>query len=382
MANTLKVKRSATYSSTTNPTGLVYGEAAWNNGSSKLFVGKQTDGGGTVESFHVSSLADLSVGEGLDISLGSGNIDNAATLSAEDATSSNKGVASFHTDNFLVSSGAVTIKNGGVILGTETTGNYVATAVAGTGVSVSGATGNVTVTNTGVTSAVAGAGIDVSGGTGAVTVSIGTGEVVNAMIGDNEVNSEHYAAGSIDLEHMSANSIDSDQYVDGSIDTAHFATGSVDAAAMGANSVDSSELVDGSIDESHIANDAVTANKIVDDIALAGNCSTTGSFTVGTNLIVSGDTTTLNTSTLTVEDILITVAKNATNSATSDEAGIEVGGWSGCPKITYDDAGTQWELNKNTAITGTFAVSSTSTFTGALTASGGFANTTFDGGTY
>jgi hypothetical protein len=45
--------------------------------------------------------------------------------------------------------------------------------VAGTGISVSGATGAVTITNSGVTSAVAGTGVGVSGATGAVTFSIG-----------------------------------------------------------------------------------------------------------------------------------------------------------------------------------------------------------------
>lgn len=62
--------------------------------------------------------------------------------------------------NVSGATGAVTISNSGV------TSN-----VAGTGISVSGATGAVTVTNTGVTSAVAGTGISVSGSTGAVTIS-------------------------------------------------------------------------------------------------------------------------------------------------------------------------------------------------------------------
>ena len=63
--------------------------------------------------------------------------------------------------------------------------------VAGTGISVSGATGAVTVTNTGVTSNVAGTGISVSGATGAVTVTnsgvtsvtAGTGISVSASTG-------------------------------------------------------------------------------------------------------------------------------------------------------------------------------------------------------
>ncbi len=50
-------------------------------------------------------LATLTAGEGLDVS----NADGSITLSAEDATSTNKGIASFASDNFTVSSGAVTI---------------------------------------------------------------------------------------------------------------------------------------------------------------------------------------------------------------------------------------------------------------------------------
>ena len=58
------------------------------------------------------------------------------------ATTSTVGVASFSSDNFSVSSaGAVTIKNNGVILGTETTGDYVESLTASTNVSISGGSG-------------------------------------------------------------------------------------------------------------------------------------------------------------------------------------------------------------------------------------------------
>ncbi|MBH19245.1 MAG: hypothetical protein CL851_02350, partial [Crocinitomicaceae bacterium] len=50
--------------------------------------------------------AHFTAGEGIDISTG--------TISAEDATASNKGVASFSSDHFTVSSGAVTIKTDGI----------------------------------------------------------------------------------------------------------------------------------------------------------------------------------------------------------------------------------------------------------------------------
>ena len=50
-------------------------------------------------------LGTITAGEGLDVTNGAGSI----TLSAEDATSSNKGIASFNSNEFTVSSGAVSI---------------------------------------------------------------------------------------------------------------------------------------------------------------------------------------------------------------------------------------------------------------------------------
>jgi hypothetical protein len=77
-------------------------------------------------------------GEGIDIYVGPSNGVDTVRVSAEDASTSNKGIASFADADFTVTSGSVTIKN--VNLGTQTTGDYVA--------NITGTTGEVTVTPT------------------------------------------------------------------------------------------------------------------------------------------------------------------------------------------------------------------------------------------
>ena len=71
---------------------------------------------------------------------------------------------------------------------------------------------------------------------------------------------------------------------------------------------------------------------------------------IGTDLTLSGDltvngtTTTLNTATLEVEDLNITVAKNAASSAAADGAGLTVAGASAT--FNYSHSGTKWVANK------------------------------------
>ena len=81
-----------------------------------------TDSGALTPSSHGLSILG---GEGIDVTHAGTSI----TVAGEDASTTNKGVASFADADFTVTSGAVTIKN--VNLATQTTGNYIAT-IAGT----------------------------------------------------------------------------------------------------------------------------------------------------------------------------------------------------------------------------------------------------------
>ena len=77
-------------------------------------------------------------GEGIDTTYTTDETLHTITISGEDATTTNKGIASFETADFTVTSGAVSIKN--VNLGTQTTGDYVA--------NIQGTTNEVTVSPT------------------------------------------------------------------------------------------------------------------------------------------------------------------------------------------------------------------------------------------
>lgn len=77
----------------------------------------------------------------------------------------------------------------------------------------------------------------------------------------------------------------------------------------------------------------------------------TGNATIQGNLIVQGEVTTLNTATLDVEDLNITVAKGAINAAAADGAGLTVDGAGAT--ITYASADDSWNFNKKVNFTST-----------------------------
>jgi len=134
---------------TTGPTGLTLGEPAWDYANNRFFIGV------TSEAIWVGAQIDGSTG------LGTSQLKIPTQNAVKQYVDARSGVVSVNgqTGAVIVSGGGssgVSSFNGltGAVQG-------VSAAVAGTGISVSGATGSVTITNTGV--------VSINGSTGAIT---------------------------------------------------------------------------------------------------------------------------------------------------------------------------------------------------------------------
>jgi hypothetical protein len=97
-------------------------------------------------------------------------------------------------------------------------------------------------------------------------------------------------------------------------------------------------------------NTTTGAITVAGGVGISANLNVGGNVTVGQdvvvqgNLTVQGTTTTLNTNTLDVEDLNITIAKGAASAAAADGAGITVDGANAT--ITYESDDDSWNLNK------------------------------------
>ena len=96
------------------------------------------------------------------------------------------------------------------------------------------------------------------------------------------------------------------------------------------------------------------ASFTIDPAAVGDN---TGTVIIKGNLQVDGATTTINSTTLTVDDLNLTLASGAANGTAANGAGITIDGASAT--LTYASAGDNWAFNKNLDVTGNIVVSGT-----------------------
>jgi hypothetical protein len=91
-------------------------------------------------------------------------------------------------------------------------------------------------------------------------------------------------------------------------------------------------------------NPSTGAVVVTGGVGIGANLNVAGNVTVTGNLTILGNTTILNTETLNVEDLNVTVAANASSGAAANGAGLTVAGANAT--FTYLNADDSWNLNK------------------------------------
>jgi len=304
MASIIKLKRSAVASAV--PSTLQEGEIAVNIVDKKLYVGGVNGGSNTqtlsgdqynLTSSNGSDAATITLtvdndvlsndaitiagGEGVDVSESGGTI----TLAGEDATVSNKGIASFATADFSVTSGAVSVKTGGIA-----TAQLAADAVDGTKIANDAIAAEHIASNA------------------VVSDSIVNKTIVGGDIADATITATQLASGAITANTVSNNSV--------ALGTK--TTGNYVATVSGtANEI----TVSGSGSETAGVTVSLPDNITVgNNLTVSGNTAVTGNVTVDGNLTVEGSTTYISSSTVNVDDSAIKLSAN--NSADTVDIGM------------------------------------------------------------
>ena len=81
--------------------------------------------------------------------------------------------------------------------------------------------------------------------------------------------------------------------------------------------------------------------------------------TIAGDLTVTGSTTTVNSTDVSIQDVNITVAKGATTSANANGAGITFSNWTSAPVLSWDHSNTRLNVNKNFHVAGNITTSGT-----------------------
>lgn len=124
----------------------------------------------------------------------------------------------------------------------------------------------------------------------------------------------------------------------------------------------------GTTDQIDVAGSGVETAEVT--LSIPDNFTVPGSLTVTTDLIVNGTTTTVNSTTLDVADLNITVANGAADAASANGAGLTVAGANAT--FTYVSADDRWTMNKDLAanlvgnVTGDIAGNITGNLTGNI----------------
>ena len=255
-----------------------------------------------------SNAFSLRGGEGIDVT--HNQVSTTITVSGEDASDTNKGIATFNSADFSVSSGDVTISD--VTLGTQTSGDFVGTITAGEGIASSGAT---------------------------------TGEDIDHT-----------------LSLKNASNL-TDTYIprwdDGNTQLTNGSISDDGTGTITINSTDSPQTATIRANGDLILDPAPFDSPYTDSSPEAG-----GNVYITGNLIVNGSTTTVNSNVVNVGDSIITLNSDEAGPP-SQNAGIEVERGSSTNKtLIWDETADKWTVGSETFVAATFEGNLTGNVTG------------------
>ena len=256
--------------------------------------------------------------------------DNTVTIAGDDASTSAKGVAQFSSDNFAVSSGLVTIKDGGVANAELV--NSSLTVTAGTGL------------------------------TGGGSVALGASTTLNVIGGDGITANADEIEVTVDNSTIELSASDGSGAIrvkDAGITNAKLANSSVTVGSteisLGSSSTTLAGLTQIDVDNIRILDNTVASTTGVLYLDPNPIDSDGGDVIIRGSLTVQGTTTTVNSTTVSINDLNMVLADSAGNAAAADGAGLTIGGalYSGTKAtLTFNGANDEWEMNKTLNMTG------------------------------
>lgn len=256
------------------------------------------------------------IGDSADgIAVGYNDVDKAFKISGYNATTSKKGIASFSSNDFSTSSGAVSIKNGGV-----------------SNAQLAGSIANSKLSNSAVT-VTAGAGL---GGGGSVSLGNSVTLSVN-----------------VDNSTLESDGSDTIRIKDGGVTNAKLANDSITIGTteidLGTSQTAVAGLTQLDVDNVRIDGNTISTTDAGDSTLYLnpGPVGDSGTVVVQGDLTVQGTTTTINSTEITIADLTMTLADDAANAAGANGAGLRLGSdaytaTSARPSITYSSAGDKW----------------------------------------
>ena len=308
---------------------------------------------GSNDSFSTGNTLTFTGGEGIDTTVS----DDAITIAGEEATTSNKGVASFSSDNFSVSSGAVTIKDGGVA-NAELAGSIANSKLSNSSITIGDESSNTFDINLGdELSIVGGEGVDTTVTGNLITIAGEDATTSNKGVASFSSDDFAVSSGAVTVKASGitntqlAGSIANDKLA-GSIANAKLANSSItvsDGSNSTARALGTTITFSGTTNEVTVAESSGTITvSLPDDVTIGNDLTITG------DLTVNGDTTTVSTTNTTATDQLFELGNGRTGSAAGDAGIVIERGDDANLFIGYDES-----ADKFTVGTGTFTGAST-----------------------